>query len=140
MVNPKLIPSKTKVNHAGDLLIDYVFNKNRKISNDDLWEAYVLLSNWRAIHSYPINTFQATLRNKLKKIEPNSLVAQRLKRIPSIIKKLNRFENMQLTRMQDIGGLRAVVTNLNKVRELEQNYRSSRFQHTLHTSKEFGEV
>ena len=39
--------------------------------------------------------------------------------------------------MQDIGGLRAVVSSLQKVRALERNYRSSKFKHELHTSYDY---
>jgi putative GTP pyrophosphokinase len=60
-----------------------------------------------------------------------ALVAQRLKRTPSIISKLKRFDSMELARMQDIGGLRAVVRSLRKARDLEQNYRNSSFKHEL---------
>jgi ppGpp synthetase/RelA/SpoT-type nucleotidyltranferase len=38
---------------------------------------------------------------------------------------------MELARMQDIGGLRAVVSSLKKARDLEQNYRNSSFKHEL---------
>jgi putative GTP pyrophosphokinase len=38
---------------------------------------------------------------------------------------------MELARMQDIGGLRAVVSSLRKVRDLEQHYRNSSFKHEL---------
>ena len=57
--------------------------------------------------------------------------------MPSIIEKLLRFKNMQLSRMQDIGGLRAVVSTLKKVHELENNYRNSRFNHELVTSYDY---
>ena len=117
--------SRNKVNKAGDILR----NPNRSFS-DNLWAADVL-SNWRAIHNYPINTFQATLRNKLKGIDDQALVAQRLKRIPSIIEKLRRFPSMKLSRMQDIGGLRAVVYDLPKVQLLYDNYKKTHFQHRL---------
>jgi len=36
----------------------------------------------------------------------------------SIILKLDRFKNMQLERMQDIGGLRTVVSSLKKTKQL----------------------
>jgi (p)ppGpp synthase/HD superfamily hydrolase len=49
--------------------------------------------------------FRHTIDRKLKKHNINALVSQRLKRIPSIVKKLEIQENMQLSRMQDIGGL-----------------------------------
>jgi hypothetical protein len=86
---------------------------------------------------YPINTFQALLRLKLKNIDSDAIVAQRLKRAPSILAKLQRFEGMKLARMQDIGGLRAVVRNVARVRDLEQSYRTARFKHQLASSKNY---
>ena len=117
--------SRNKVNKAGDILR----NPSSSMS-DNSWAADVL-SNWRAIHNYPINTFQATLRTKLKRVDDHALVAQRLKRIPSIIEKLRRFPGMKLSRMQDIGGLRAVVQDMPKVQLLYNNYKKTRFQHGL---------
>lgn len=96
-----------------------------------------VLTNWRSLYSYPINTFQATLRDKLKIIDYGALVAQRLKRAPSIIGKLKRFDSMQLARMQDIGGLRAVVETIDKVRNLERSYLNSRFNHELVGQKDY---
>lgn len=103
------------------------------VDPDDLFWAYEVLGNWRACHNYPINTFQATLRNRLKHIDPEATVAQRLKRLVSIIAKLRRFPNMELARMQDIGGLRAIVESVAKVRKLEKTYLESNFRHQLVT-------
>lgn len=99
--------------------------------------AFNIFSNWRASHSYPINTFQATLRKKLKSVDRRSIVAERLKRTPSIIGKLVRFPSMRLARMQDIGGLRAIVKGIHQVRVLEQKYREARFEHELVSSKDY---
>lgn len=115
--------SKNKVNKAGNIM---------KASNSSLSDkewAEDVLTNWRASHSYPINTFQSTLRDKLKNIDADALVAQRLKRSPSIISKLRRSQDMNLARMQDIAGLRAVVEDIEKVRLLESSYLKSRFKH-----------
>lgn len=117
--------SKSNVNKAGEILI------MDKPSPIQLEWAQEVLGNWRACHGYPINTFQATLRKKLTRNKIDAIVAQRLKRTPSIINKLKRFPKMKLARMQDIGGMRAVVKSLPKVRELEQEYKSSRFKHEL---------
>ena len=92
-------------------------------------DAVTVLANWRASHLYPINTFQALLRLKLKAIDDKALVAQRLKRSPSILAKLERFPEMQLSRMQDIGGLRAVVSSMARVRKLEKAYQDASFKH-----------
>jgi putative GTP pyrophosphokinase len=97
----------------------------------------MVLANWRASHAYPINTFQALLRLKLKSIDKQALVAQRLKRSPSILAKLERFPEMQLARMQDIGGLRAVVSSMPRVRKLEDAYRNSTFKHRLVGFKDY---
>lgn len=123
--------SKKQVARAGEILRDDAS------SAADKEFANRVLSNWRAIHSYPINTFQATLRHKLKAIDSNALVAQRLKRAPSIIAKLKRFDGMKLSRMQDIGGLRAVVKDLRKVYSLKENYMRSRFYHDLVGEKDY---
>lgn len=124
--------SKSQVNRAGDILArpgDYS-------AAEQLW-AEAVLANWRACHGYPINTFQATLRAKLRNGFGETIVAQRLKRAPSIIFKLQRFPGMQLARMQDIGGLRAVLTSVTRVRALEKSYRQSSFEHILTNSKNY---
>lgn len=104
---------------------------------DDFYEAFQVIEHWRSCHGYPVNTFQATLRDKLKKIDPNALVSQRLKRMFSILNKLHRFPSMNLARMQDFGGLRAVVGSIRKLRELEDNYKKSRFKHELVSAKDY---
>jgi putative GTP pyrophosphokinase len=98
---------------------------------DDWIHAYEVLTNWRACHGYPINTFQATLRTRLKKIDPTALVAQRLKRTPSILNKLRRFKGMSLARMQDIGGLRAVVGSMKQLQALNESYVGTALTHQL---------
>ena len=122
-----------QVNKAGKVL-----KEPEGFSKEEKDHANKILSNWRAIHSYPINTFQATLRDKLKNLRiKNGLVAQRLKRAPSIIEKLKRFPDMNLSRMQDIGGLRAVVRTLKDVGKLRDNYKNSRFHHELIGEKDY---
>jgi len=100
--------------------------------------AQTVLTYWRTIHAYPINTFQATLRDKLIRLGySDALVAQRLKRVVSIVAKLERFPNMKLSTMQDIAGLRAIVKNISQVRSLEKNYKNSIFKHILKDNKDY---
>jgi putative GTP pyrophosphokinase len=121
--------SRKQVQRAGDVLAKY---KMPDVTDFDKWiDAYRVLTNWRACHGYPINTFQSTLRTKLKKIDADALVAQRLKRLPSIINKLQRLHGMNLARMQDIGGLRAVVSTLPQLKILYDDYKNTRFTHAL---------
>lgn len=129
-VKPKF--SNGQINRAGEILASTTSR-----SLQDRAFADEVLANWRAAHGYPINTFQATLRSKLKTIDNNAIVAQRLKRAPSIVLKLQRFPGMKLARMQDIGGIRAIVSSVARVRRIEQSYRASRFEHELVSSKDY---
>jgi len=128
---PKPEYSKTQVKKAGKIILD------DESELEDLFEAVDVIENWRSCHGYPVNTFQSTLRSKIKLIDSNALVSQRLKRMPSILNKLNRFPSMSLARMQDFGGLRAVVGSIKKLRALEANYRNSRFKHELVSCKDY---
>ena len=81
-----------------------------------------VLNNWRSSHSFPLNTLQMNPRNKATSVDALSIVAQRLKRVPSIVQKLRRFPQMKLSRMQDIGGARAVVQTVSDVDALRRLY------------------
>jgi len=124
--------TKGEINRAGEIL-----GGRRPADADDRVWAWIVLANYRACHAYPINTFQALLRLKLKSIDSEAIVAQRLKRAPSVLLKLKRFHEMDLARMQDIGGLRAVVGSPAKVRRLERAYRTASFKHKLVSSKDY---
>lgn len=124
--------TKGQVNRAGQIL-----SAPDQYSLQERAWADTVLANWRACHGYPINTFQALLRLRLKDIDKNAIVAQRMKRAPSIVLKLQRFEGMNLARMQDIAGLRAVVSSVARVRKLEALYRNSQFKHQLISSKDY---
>lgn len=124
--------SKSKVNMAGKVLAE---SKPNGLTRD---AAISIADAWRACHAYPINTFQATLRRKLKKFSNDPLVAQRLKRMPTIIEKLRRYPKMQLARMQDIGGVRAILNSVHDVYLLSKEYKDkSRFVHELVTEKDY---
>lgn len=129
--------SRGQVNAAGELLSRSPVGPEDFTSYEKIDHAVDVFNNWRAAHLYPINTFQATLRNRLKRVDKKALVGQRLKRSPSILAKLRKTEGMQLARMQDIGGLRAVVSSIDKVRQLEKLYRAGGLQHDLASSKDY---
>lgn len=116
---PNLLFSKSQINKAGETLIQ----PHPKF--EEILHAFEVISNWRACHGYPMNTFQVTLRRRLKSFD-SAIGAERLKRIPSIIDKLRLQQNMQLSRMQDIGGLRAVVKNMDDVNRLKKIYLSDK--------------
>lgn len=94
-------------------------------------ESLDILSNWRASHTHPMQIFRNRLERTSNKIDKKSFTAQRLKRVPSIIKKLNRF-SIRLTQIQDIAGCRAVMTNVNLVNKLyQESYLRGDLKHEL---------
>lgn len=104
---------------------------------DEYAHAISVIDNWRASHAYPLLIFYQTLKNRATKIHKSPLVAQRTKRLLSIIGKLRREENMKLSQMQDIGGCRAVLGTFDQVKKLEQIYLSSRWEHEELNHKDY---
>ena len=82
---------KAKVDRAGHILI------NKDSTEETQEEALTVLNNWRSSHGYPMNTFQARLRQVSKKVDENALVVQRLKRVLSIRKKLTRDQTKTMS-------------------------------------------
>lgn len=123
--------SRSKIDRAGDILAS---------DDDDLFkyfEAYSIMDNWRASHAFPLNTIQMTLRRRSRQIDKNAIIAQRLKRAPSIITKLTRENSMKLSRMQDIGGCRSIVTDVKDVYALLNRYQRSQDRHEIATLKDY---
>ncbi|MBK9182560.1 MAG: RelA/SpoT domain-containing protein [Ignavibacteria bacterium] len=125
---PKRQYSNREVNRAGEML------KNLA-SGEEALHADEVLTYWRYIHLPVINTFQAMLRQKLKSDFDNGFISQRLKRRSSIVSKLIRpgNESKQLSTMQDIAGIRAVVDNLDDVWRLTRLLGS----HSKHKRRKF---
>lgn len=117
--------SKTQVNKAGSIL-----KSKKNHSTDEVYRAENILTYWRSIHAPLITTFQALLRTNItNKINKNSTIAQRLKRSPSIIQKLDRYPQMKLSTMQDIAGIRAIMTNVSEVYKLRNELASKKTKH-----------
>ena len=122
--------SRGKVNAAGRQLV-----ADTVLQTDD--DHLSIINNWRSSHSFPLNTFQNGLRKKAGEVYSGCLVAQRIKRLESIDKKLRRFPTMTLSQMQDIGGCRAVLNSVKQARSLHDSYLISKFKHSLHTTDDY---
>ena len=97
---------------------------------DGGYDARAVVNNWRNAHQYPLNTFQVTLRNRAKKIDNTSIVAQRIKRLSSIDDKLQRFHANGLTLSEMQGVARSstpsvLSTNLSMIINVVIRYMSS---------------
>ena len=94
--------SKTQVDKAGKSLSKT--SKQDKILDD----AISIINNWRAAHAYPLHVVYVHLRKMAGRSSKKPVVAERLKRLDSIVNKLMRHEGMMLSRMQDIDLLEKV--------------------------------
>lgn len=113
--------SKSEINKAGSIIADPSSSKEERDN------ALIILNNWRASHAYPLQVICSNLRLR----NPNAIVVQRLKRLESITGKIERFPNMSLYRMQDLGGCRVIVDTVDQVYEAIEKYKKSRIRHIL---------
>ena len=113
--------SKSEINKAGFIIA------NPSSTKEDRNNALIILNNWRAAHAYPLQVICSNLRLR----NPGAIVVQRLKRLDSIIGKIERFPDMSLYRMQDLGGCRVIVDTLDQVYETIEKYKNSRIRHIL---------
>lgn len=94
--------SKSEINKAGSIIADTTSSK------EDREYALTILNNWRAAHAYPLQVICSNLRLR----NPDAIVVQRLKRLESITGKIERFPDMSLYRIQDLGGCRVIVDTI----------------------------
>jgi Region found in RelA / SpoT proteins len=103
--------------------------------------AMLVVGNWRASHSYPMQIIRNNLANRAKKVSSAAVVAQRLKRFESIVSKLEREPRMKLSQMQDLGGCRAIMPNIAGVDELvrlhKEAWDKAPSRHELHRCKDY---
>lgn len=123
--------SRKEVDRAAALLAS-----GKPLAAGEVNDAVAVVGNWRAAHAFPLNTFQMGLRRTAQKVLPGALIAQRLKRLPTMLDKLRRMPRTTLTRFQDIGGCRAVLTSLRQVLQVRASYRRSRMKHKLVRERE----
>lgn len=118
--------SKKDVQRAGEtLIVEEIWEKDNEAFR---WSMRVL-SNWRANHAEVLNEITETLQTAGSKVDRKAIVVKRLKRTPSIVRKLRRFNKMKLRNMQDIAGCRAIVSTTKNVYKVKRELtKSGRFK------------
>lgn len=122
--------SKNQVDMAGKRIINQ--DLDTEIRKKDL----LTIDNWRASHAYPMHAIYNTLKKKLKS-HKNIVLAQRLKRLDTILNKLKRFPDMNLSRMQDLGGCRVIFPNLQELKIFKDSLVRSKMNHLLVNEKNY---
>jgi len=130
--------SRKEVQRAGENLID----EEISVSDPELYsKSMQVLSDWRSLHAVPLDEIYEKLTKAAIRIDKKAITAKRLKRIPSIIKKLKRFQDMKLRNMQDIGGCRAILETEKQVIKLQRDINKTkdfRIKDYIKTPKEDG--
>lgn len=123
--------SKEKVKKAGQFIV------KAPLESKEFLIAIPIFRNWRAAHAFPTQILLDLLRKNAIRVDQNVLVVQRLKRGRSIAAKLIREKNMSLSRMEDIGGCRAVVDNIDLVYALYRKLKRSKTKHELFRERDY---
>ncbi|HEV2790064.1 MAG TPA: RelA/SpoT domain-containing protein [Solirubrobacterales bacterium] len=127
--------SKSQVNRAGAFVARHARlvaegKQTAEEQREELFGALEVIEWWRGEHAKSLSRVAASLRYYAAEVG-KPLVAQRLKRIPTIAGKLGREPGMKLARMGDIGGVRAVVPDQNSAYKvatrLRKNWTITRF-------------
>lgn len=95
--------SRAKIDKAG-----VAFAKDDFKNAEDLVELEDVFNEFRKDHLQPLTETTLELQQWLTDYKTKYYIAQRLKRKPQIIRKLNRL-SVRLTQLQDIGGCRIIV-------------------------------
>lgn len=119
--------SRNQIDRAGQTIA------NKNSDPEDVKQALEIFNNWRSSHAYPLQVIASNLRRN----NPSAIVVQRLKRLDSIAGKLERFPDMSLYRMQDLGGCRVIVDSIDQVYCSISKYKDSRIRHVLKKENDY---
>lgn len=99
--------SRNQINKAGEILIT-------SSDREEVNRVIDIINDWRKLHLPVLDNLYNTIFAILKKENIQiHFVSRRLKRLSSIQNKLDRNPEMRLGGLQDIGGLRIVVSTMN---------------------------
>lgn len=120
---------KNQIVRAGQII-----RNPKSIPEDKEW-ALKVIDNWRASHAYPMQIIYYNLWRRFNR--PNVVIAQRLKRLNSIVSKLEREPAMNLWTMQDLGGCRIVVPRIADIDTVLKGLKGSRVRYKIKRENDY---
>lgn len=121
-------PRWKKVEYSRNQIINAGKTIKKDCSPEEKRNALKIIDNWRAAHAFPLQVIYMHLKRIASK-DSSIIVAQRLKRLDSIVGKLKREPTMSLWYIQDLGGCRFIVNDVNDVYKYSEEYKTSRVRH-----------
>ncbi|WP_111718746.1 RelA/SpoT domain-containing protein [Homoserinimonas sp. OAct 916] len=117
--------TNSQVNKAASTLRRSI--RGELTDHDQLEHALHVIDAFRAAHQYPLAKANSGLRSMLQTEGCPVEVSQRLKRFMTIVDKIvNREPTLALSKMQDIGGCRAILGTVEQIRRVESRLRKRR--------------
>lgn len=121
--------SRSRIEKVGKIIAKCDFD------SDEYLDAIPVVDNWRAAHAFPLDQINMMISEILKGND-KVVVVQRLKRVESIIGKLQRENNTGLYRMQDLGGCRIIVRSLEELYDVVSRVRNGLLENNQEIYKE----
>jgi GTP pyrophosphokinase len=106
--------SNSAADRAGETIRRYLRGEATQL---EAARAVVVIANYREMHAYPMTKVTVGVRSMIQTATRDDGLrpGQRFKRMNRIVGKLERFPHMRLSQMEDIGGCRAVLPDLETV-------------------------
>ena len=111
--------------------IEESFQAGKKIAKgNDSNEDWLVMENWRNSHSYIINTFRTTLGRNIPATKKKKIIlAQRLKRLSTIVDKLTTGRAKDLATMNDLAGCRLIFGSIKDLNLYRKKLHKASFKH-----------
>jgi hypothetical protein len=127
---PHLNYSMNDVRRSGERLReDLAFDEANLSGNEDVLQVFRVANSYRDSHVYPMRSIRLSIEHRMRMLKAGGLTAARPKRMSSIRRKL-RSGTMKLDQMQDLGGCRAIMDNIQGVNVLLDSIHE-RFPHSI---------
>ncbi len=104
-----------------------------ELKNDISWEdegrreeikrTFQIANSWCNSHLYPMVRIRAALTGRMRALELDGLTVGRLKTMKSVRRKLKN-SNLRLNQIQDLGGCRSIVTDIDAANNLAESLKS----------------
>ncbi len=114
-----------------------VDSAGEELKGDIPWNSYnepsivrlfAVANGWREAHLAPMRHIHLQLAAAIRRQQLNGVVASRLKRMPSIRRKLHKI-TVPLSKIQDLGGCRVILPSMNEVRAFSAGFQQSGVHH-----------
>jgi hypothetical protein len=116
---PKFLYSKREVDRAGKALRnDIVWSPDAR---PEILHVFAVANSWRDSHLFPMRHMRVQLAGQMRRMKLDGVIAARLKRMPSIRKKLRRI-SIGLQNIQDLGGCRVILPTIEDVRRFAEEW------------------